>query len=310
MVSAVRTPVARTVAIRALAAALFAALAAPALAGPRLLFKADFNDKPVDQLLASRGPAFNEPVSNDSGFVRHAPFDSPHLQIMDTSACCAQSTVFEFWNFASISTGTIDFRAKIYFDALVDNYILSLREQGGSAVSFLNTYARRTTNAEGNGNLLLFAGDTSTGLLPNPGYPVGRWVPLHVSYSPNLKRVRMEVDSKRVFEGPFSINATVGVGRFYFASENNAAIRGGVPLTGGATAVRTVSIRRTIDVATLSCPTGAGPPCMYRPVRRMRSSHDHRRCAAAVAVHRQFADRQAEEAAPDPRQLVRPGLSR
>lgn len=214
---------------RALIAAAFAVGAIAAEASPRVLLRANFNDKPIDQPLMARGPAFNEPVRNDTGFVRREPFDSPHLEIADTSSCCSQSTVFEFPNGEEITNGTLDIRADVYFPAPVSAEMAGLREQGSAAVSFLNFYTGTLTTSTGNGWLNAQAGQTYSGSLLNPGYPIGRWVPMRVQYALDQRRVRIELDGKLIWEKTdFSLTTTRGIGRLYMGSNNTGPATGSV----------------------------------------------------------------------------------
>lgn len=233
-----------------LAAALVAALAT-AHAGPRVLLHADFNDKPIDQPLMARGPAFDEPVRNDVAYVRLAPFDSPHIEIVDASTCCALTAAFEFPNSEEIRTGTLDIRSDVYFPAPVSAEIVALREQGSSAVNFLDFYTGTLTSGTPNGNgwLNAYAGETYSGSLLNPGYPIGRWVTMRTQYSPDRKRVRLELDGKLVWEkSDFALNTTRGAGRLLIGNND--------------TGPRTGSVMRVDNLRVVHCDSPAFGDCL------------------------------------------------
>lgn len=215
---------------RALALALgFLPLHSASLhAGDRVLLNTTFNAEPLDQMLATGGPALQQPVHNDNGVVRLAPFASPHLEVVDSSTCCTQTVAFEFPNAQEFAQGTLRVRADVYFPAAVSAKILSLREQGGASVPFLDFYTGKIVS-NGNGWLNAYAGDTYSGSLISPGYPIGRWVPLDVSYSPDLHRVRIALDGKAVWSAQgFGLVTPRGVGSVLFGNDDTGAATGSV----------------------------------------------------------------------------------
>lgn len=217
----------RAAALAALALSL-SVLSLPALAGDRVLLDARFDQEPLDQLLGTAGPAWQQPVRNENAYVRLAPFASPHLEFVDGSTCCTQSAVFEFPGAQEFPQGTLRVRADVYFPAAVAARIVSLREQGGAAVRFLDFYTS-TYVSNGNGWLNVYAGATYSGSLLSPGYPIGRWVPLEVQYSPDLRRVSISLDNKTVWSAAdFALSTARGVGSLWIGSNDTGAATGSV----------------------------------------------------------------------------------
>lgn len=205
------------------------AAASAATAGDRVLLNIDFENKPVDQLMGTAGPGADEPVANDSGYVRLAPFGSAHLEIVDDSACCARRTRFEFPGAEEIHSGTLQISAQVYFPAAVHANIVMLRENFSSAASFLDFYTGQLLNPAGNGWLNAYAGNTYSGSLTQPGYPIGRWVTMRTAYSPDQKRVRLFLDDLPIWEREnFDLDTTRGVGAVLVGSHDTGAATGSV----------------------------------------------------------------------------------
>lgn len=213
---------------RLLPALLGLAVCAPVAAADRVLLTARFDQEPVDQMLGTGGPAWQQPVRNDNAYVRLAPFASPHIEFVDSSTCCAQAAVFEFPGGEEIARGTLRVRADVYFPAPVSASIVSLREQGGAAVRFLDFYTG-TLVSNGNGWLNVYAGSTYSGSLLSPGYPIGRWVPLEVQYSPDLRRVSIRLDNQAVWSATdFALSTVRGMGSLRMGSNDTGSGTGSV----------------------------------------------------------------------------------
>lgn len=232
------------------AALVLAALAAlPTQARDRVILSVDFQNEPLDHPIGTAGPAFGQPVSNDAGWIRQAPFDSRHLELLDDSGCCARYTRFEFADSEELATGTVQITARVYFPAPVHAQIIGLREAGSSATTFMDFYTATFTNPAGNGWLNAYAGNTYSGSLTQPGYPVGRWVPVRVAYAPAMRQLRLDMDGALVWQRTdFDLQTSRGVG---------AVIMGSMD-TGAATG----SVMRVDDLRVVHCDSPAFDDCL------------------------------------------------
>lgn len=208
-----------------------------------------FDDEPVDHPLGTAGPLFDQPVSNDAGWIRQAPFDSRHLELLDDSTCCARYTRFEFVDGEELATGTVQVTAQVYFPGPVSAQIVGFREAGSSATSFLDFYTGTLVNLQGNGWLNAYAGSTYSGSLTQPGYPMARWVPVRVAYAPGLRQVRLEMDGALIWErADFNLQTSRGVGAILMGSMD----------TGAATG----SVMRLDDLRVVHCDSPAFDDCL------------------------------------------------
>ena len=123
-----------------LAAMCLAVFATAAAAADHVLLNATFNSETVGAAPGTGGAAVGEPISNDSAIIGLAPFPTPNLRIRDTDTFFAQTAVFGFLNNEEVTTGTVQIRAQVLFTGTSQPEI-GLREQGGSAQTFLDLYS-------------------------------------------------------------------------------------------------------------------------------------------------------------------------
>lgn len=227
---------------------ILAAAAVPLQARDRVILDIDFDDEPLDQPIGNAGPLFGQPVSNDAGWIREAPFERRHLELFDDSDCCSRYTRFEFKNGEELAAGTVQLTAQVYFPEPVSATIVAFREAGTSANSFLNFYTGTFTNNVGNGWLNAYAGNTYSGSLTQPGYPIDRWVPMRVAYSPDLRQVRLEMDGALIWmRSDFDLQTSRGVGAVLMGAMNNAT---------------TGSVMRVDDLRVVHCESTVFDDCL------------------------------------------------
>lgn len=214
--------------LSAIAATVLAVLPGfPLHARDRVMLDIDFGDEPHDLPIGTAGAAFDQPVSNDAGWIRQAPFDSRHLELLDDSGCCARTTRFGFEDAEELASGTVQLTARVYFPGPVRAGIVGFREAGSSATTFLDFYTGTLTNGFGNGWLNAYAGSTYSGSLTEPGYPIERWVPVRVAYAPALRQVRLEMDGALVWaRSDFALQTSRGVGAVLMGSMDTGAATG------------------------------------------------------------------------------------
>lgn len=158
--------------IHALACALLGLLCAvPAAAGgaeARILLEADFNAEPLDMMIGTGGPALGQPIQVDPGLlamVRAAPLPSPSLELAHDLPGLARSLRFEFPGSEEVVHGDVELRFVFRAEQLDFFILVYVREQGGSAQSFL------TMNLDSSG--AISAGDGSG----EPAIDIGTYQP-------------------------------------------------------------------------------------------------------------------------------------
>ena len=117
-----------------------AVFATEAASADHVLLNATFNNETVGAAPGTGGAAVGEPISNDSAIIGLAPFPTPNLRIRDTDTFFAQTAVFGFLDNEEVTTGTVQIRAQVLFTGTSQPEI-GLREQGGSAQTFLDLYS-------------------------------------------------------------------------------------------------------------------------------------------------------------------------
>ncbi len=119
--------------------AMLLTAAGRAQATPAVLLDANFNDKPVDELIEFGGAAVGEPVDYGTTvpqYVRRAPFPTNCLEIDDYGGS-TETIRFEFLEDVTVSSGRVELRCWLRFDEL-SNYAIRIRERETSTVQFLD----------------------------------------------------------------------------------------------------------------------------------------------------------------------------
>ncbi|RYD15790.1 MAG: hypothetical protein EOP90_07550 [Lysobacteraceae bacterium] len=129
---------------------------------------ADFDAEPVDAAIATGGALLGQPITVDEGLsaiVRESVFATPSLELSHDAPGLARALRFEFVDAQEIAHGDLEIAFTFRADQLDFFSLVYVREQGGSAQSFL------TMELHSTGDVL--ANDASG----EPAAVVGHYVP-------------------------------------------------------------------------------------------------------------------------------------
>ncbi|MFN8177083.1 MAG: hypothetical protein U0167_04115 [bacterium] len=147
-------------------------LAPPTAHAVKTILSANFDSEPIDQPIATSGPAFGEPVSVTStitAFVRSYPYPTPSLKINDDDLLDAGFVRFQFLTPDTVVThGIVTISATLWFTAY-EEYGIRVRERGSRSQKFCDLVFGSTGS-------IRYIDQNTPNLAPTPlgSYVVGR----------------------------------------------------------------------------------------------------------------------------------------
>ncbi len=185
---------------------------------------ADFNDKPINSPIGTKGASEGEPVEVYSGIiatVRAGPMPTPSLELQDDSGATTGLVAFEFLGSAELTTETVAVSADLWFHELSPGYdfLLYVREQGGAAKSFANV----SFNSSGE----VFFSDATTPYTKLIGeYPLDRVFPIKIVFDMEAGTTDVWLDGRLVLADDTHGITDRGIGSVYFGCDYDAALDG------------------------------------------------------------------------------------
>jgi hypothetical protein len=246
----------RLAAVHARACILLGLLcAAPASAGgvdARILLDADFDAEPLDVMIGTGGPALGQPIHIDPdllAIVRGTPRPSPSLEFAHDVPGLARTLRFEFPGSEEVVHGDVELRFTFRAEQLDHFSLVYVREQGGSAQSFLTM----TLDPVGG----ISAGDASG----EPAIDIGTYLPgvdhrVHVTFHLDAGTWDLSLDDVTVVVGrPHGVEDR-GIGRLLFGTHHQTE-------AGSLLYIDTLRVRRGDGIfadgfGELSTPADAG----------------------------------------------------
>lgn len=204
---------------RPLSAILLAAAAATLVASPALadvVLDCNFDHLPLGEIVPTGGAERGEPtnIGLTNAIVAMPPTMSPAVKITDNWPDMEGLILFEFLNGVEVTTGEVTIETTFCFLGFPDDYIFSIREQGGRSTNFGDLIF----TDEGR----IYYGDSDTPESFLWYYDTSRAVYIRMVFDLDLGSYSVYVDDIPVLsEEPHGVTAERGIGAIYVGVRND-----------------------------------------------------------------------------------------